>query len=336
MVGKLVKPFRSLESGNSETRKDDIVRAAVTAFVGLTNTTKTDCNQIEDLVLSILPFISSSTKRFVAAALSDKQSAPALLVKRICEEPADICAPLLLRSPVLMSVDLVTIIAKLGQNHARIIAQRKHLPNDVIEALSKLPDPQVQDRVTKGHVQNVGDPMANLANLKPVSADHAREILRNMMGGTGPAAFEVSPTSDLGKSAVPPVLPREASKKLVDLALRDQEGLFVTALADMTGLPYPRTLKLLRRPSPSELSAVLKSFEIDGPTAYLIASVFYPQINANRTETRLFLDRHDAITVESAIDMVRGWKAEEFALTMVRRGINTDDALAAIEVLKAS
>jgi uncharacterized protein (DUF2336 family) len=324
MVSRVTKPFRTLESGNPETRKDDILRAAITAFVGLTQPGKRDANQIEDLALSILPFTSESTRRFVAAALSDKHCVPPRLARRLCEEPADVCAPLLLRSPVLSALDLVSIIGAKGISHARVIANRPFLPNPVIEALALIDDTPTQQRAAEGRAATPEDPLTNLANVKPISADAARDLLRQMMGKTDDAA--TIPVNEVSGHSVPLFLPREAATKLIGLALREQEGLFVTALADMSGLPYPRALKLLRRPSASELMVLLKSFEIDGPTAFLICSVFYPQITSSRQDTRLFLDMHDALDVDDAASMVRGWKAEEIQFAVRRLGVNTDAA----------
>lgn len=326
MVSRVTKPFRTLESGNPETRKDDILRAAITAFVGLSQPGKRDANQIEDLALSILPFTSESTKRFVAAALSDKNSVPPRLARRLCEESADICAPILLRSPVLSALDLVSIIGSKGISHARIIANRPFLPNQVIEALALVEDDQTRERASLGMAAHKQDPIDSLNNLKPVSADAARDLLRQMMVNTHQTTEPES--KDDGRNDVPAFLPREASTKLVSLALREQEGLFVTALADMSGLPYSRALKLIRRLSSTELATLLKSFEIDGPTAFVICSVFYPQIAASRQDTRLFLDLHDALDVDEAAAMVRGWKAEEIQLTARRLGSNSDAIVA--------
>ena len=333
MVNVLDIPFRSLESANPETRKDDILRAAITAFVGVSNPTKRDCNQIEDLVLSILPFTSETTRRFAAAALCDKIQAPLALVQRLCDEPSEICAPLLLRSPVLNPADLVAIIARHGRDHARIIAKRNHLPNVVIEALAVMDDVETRERAANGGA-SADDPMLALANIMPVSAEAARQKLREIMGETAPDA--VQHAEEFVETSVPAFLPREASRKLTALALKEQEGLFVTAIADMSGLPYARALKLVKRSSPSELSAVLKSFEIDGPTAFLICAAYFPEITKSRTDMRLFLDRHDSMDSDGAAAMVRGWKADEIALIARRNGANAQGTGAASAEFKAS
>ena len=140
------KHFRALEQQGLANRKDEILRAAISAFVALSKPNKRDCNQIEDLALPILPFASDQTKRFVCAALAENGSTPSNLVRRLCDESVEICAPLLLLSPVMTPIDLVAIIGRKGKEHARIIARRSHLPNDVIEALALVDDERVRAR----------------------------------------------------------------------------------------------------------------------------------------------------------------------------------------------
>jgi uncharacterized protein (DUF2336 family) len=317
----VVKQYRTLENQGTETRKDDILRAAVSAFVALTQPTKRDSNQIEDLALSILPFTSDSTKRFVGAALANSHSAPNALVRRLCDEPADICAPLLLKSPALTPLDLTVIVGTKSRDHARIISKRAHLPNSVIEALALLDDPVAKARVTYGNVSKVSDlQQSPQGNLKPVSADEARERLREIL-----AATFIRPKGEV--NAADQKLESGAhnnyASRLLKLALQDQEGLFMTALADLSGLPFAKIVKLIRRKSSGELSALLKAYDVDANSAFVICTVFYPDITASRTDIRLFLDRHNTMDTQKAKDMVRSWKAAEVTALVNRRPANS-------------
>jgi uncharacterized protein (DUF2336 family) len=313
-----------LENQGAETRKDDILRAAVCAFVALTQPGKRDCNQIEDLALSILPFTSDSTKRFVAAALANSRHAPNALVKRLCNESPEICAPLLLKSPVLTPLDLTLIVGTKSREHARIIAKRQHLPNTVIEALALLDDPVAQARVTYGHVAKVADlKKSEFSNLKPVSAEVARERLREIMIATFEKPAAAKHRLDGASSQIMQTSDQSRQNRLVKLALHDHEGVFITALADLSGLPFAKVLKLTRRKSASELSSLLKAFDVDANAAFVMCSVFYPGIAANRNDVRLFLERHTSMDAEKARDMVRSWKADELAKVVNRKPDNS-------------
>jgi uncharacterized protein (DUF2336 family) len=315
--GPILENHRTIEGQGKPNRKDEILRAAVSAFVALSKPNIRDCNQIEDLAAPILSIATPQTKRFVAAALAESRAAPVRLVKLICAEPVEICATLLLRTPVLSAVDLVNIIGKQGKQHARVIAQRHHLPNDVIEALALIEDPLVRERISRNDDADAGvEGKSSLKNIKPVSVDDAINLLREIMVDSAapvPANIEtIEPTLDI------------VTARLVRLALNEEEGLFATAMADVCGVSYSRALKLLRRPSSSELATALRANSVLTGDAYLICSVFYPSIATNRTEIRLFKDRFEAMAGEQASEMLRQWKADEISIELRRKGYNQD------------
>jgi uncharacterized protein (DUF2336 family) len=315
--GPILENHRTIEGQGKPNRKDEILRAAVSAFVALSKPNIRDCNQIEDLAAPIFGIATPQTKRFVAAALAESRAAPVRLVKLICAEPIEICATLLLRTPVLSAVDIVNIIGKQGKSYARVIAQRHHLPNDVIEALALVEDPLVRERVSRKDSAEVGlEGTSSLKNVKPVSVDDAINLLREIMvdsAGPMPANVEiVEPSLDM------------VTARLVRLALSEEEGLFATAMADVCSVSYARALKLLRRSSSSELATALRANSILTGDAYLICSVFYPSVATNRTEIRLFKDRFEAMAVEQASEMLRQWKADEISIELRRKGYNQD------------
>ena len=313
----MLENHRTIEGQGKPNRKDEILRAAVSAFVALSKPNIRDCNQIEDLAAPILSIATPQTKRFVAAALAESRSAPVRLVKLICAEPVEICATLLLRTPVLSAVDLVNIIGRQGKLHARVIAQRHHLPNDVIEALALVEDPLVRERVSRKDNVDAGQDGKNpLKNIKPVSVDDAINLLREIMVDSAAPVLANLETIEPSIEMI--------TARLVRLALNEEEGLFATAMADVCGVSYGRALKLLRRPSPSELATALRANSVLTGDAYLICSVFYPSIATNRTEIRLFKDRFEAMAVEQASEMLRQWKADEISIELRRKGYNQD------------
>jgi uncharacterized protein (DUF2336 family) len=261
-----------------------------------------------------MPYITDATKRYVSAALSNSKHAPNALVRRLCEESPEICAPLLLTSPALTPLDLVVIVGTKTSEHARIISKRSHLPNPVIEALALLDDPIAKARVTYGHVDRVSDlPQAQTSNLKPVSAEEARQRLREIMATSAPVSTIDAPIAPTNQ------------QNLLRLALHEQEAVFATALADTTGLPLPKILKLTQSPTPSELSTVLKAIGVQASDAFIMCAVFFPVIATNRSEIKLFLERHTAMESEDANEMVRGWKADEIRAVMTKKAANTSE-----------
>ena len=77
-------------------KADRLFRAATSAFCSLTRPSRRDIVQLEDLALPLFNLVSVEARRYMAAALSDCQSPPPALVRRLCDETIDIAAPLLI------------------------------------------------------------------------------------------------------------------------------------------------------------------------------------------------------------------------------------------------
>lgn len=318
--------FRALETQGNSDRKDEILRAAVSAFVALTKPVRRDINQIEDLVLPILPFASVSAKRFASAALADSTFAPIALIKALCAESPDICAPLLLKSPVLMPVDLVTVIGRHGKEHARIISCRRHLPNDVIEALALVDDEVVRDRISDAR------PGAQ-DNIKPANAAEARHMLLEMATSIAQPhpSIEGKEGSPIGGSGEP-----NDPDRLVRLSLHEKPELLATALADGLGLPVSRCLRFMRRSGSGELITALKALRFSSDQAFVILCAVNPLTAASKADIRLMKDRFDAMELDKANDTVRLWKADEIAMEFVKTASNSQIDASDLQALKAS
>jgi uncharacterized protein (DUF2336 family) len=319
--------FRALETQGNSDRKDEILRAAVAAFVILTKPVKRDINQIEDLVVPILPFASVAAKRFASAALAESASAPVALIKALCAESVDICAPLLLKSPVLMPVDLVAIVGKNGKEHARVISCRQHLPNDVIEALALLDDDIVRNRISDN------GPKAKHNNVKPSSAAEAREKLLEMARAFVPTESEASADAiaegPVSRSLINP-------ENLVRSALHEKPEILATALADGLGLTVARCLRLMRRSGSGELLTALKALKLNSDQAFVMLCALNPNVAASKADICLMRDRFGALELEKAQTTVRLWKADDIAMEFVRTASNGQPPAEDIRKLKAS
>jgi uncharacterized protein (DUF2336 family) len=316
--------YRALEIQGNSDRKDEILRASVSAFVALTKPVRRDINQIEDLVLPILPFASVSAKRFASAALAESTFAPIALIKALCAESPDICAPLLLKSPVLMPVDLVTVIGRHGKEHARIISCRRHLPNDVIEALALVDDEVVRDRISDAR-PNAQD------NIKPANAAEARQMLLEMATSIAQPATEGKEANPAGEFGEP-----NNPERLVRLSLHEKPELLATALADGLGLPVSRCLRFMRRSGSGELITALKALRLSSDQAFVILCALNPLSAASKADIRLMKDRFDAMEQDKANDTVRLWKADEIAMEFVKTASNSQIEAGGLQALKAS
>jgi len=312
--------FRQIAIRNELGKGERLFRAAVTAFCSLTRPSRREIAQLEDLTLPLFDSVSDDSLRYVAAALSENSFAPPALVRRLCEEPADIAAPLLMRSAALSDVDLIALIGRHGQAHARAVALRSHL-SPVIAGLvraletAKPDEPSVPASQSAVVTSGKPDPMLEF-DLPPLvsgqpgsdAVEAVRERLRAMM----------RPEPALGVTAVQSPL-FDPYPKLRETALTGHLPFFQTALADATGVDFGVVRKITEGSSYASLAIALRAIELSEERAFVLVAAIFPESFRHSDAIRLFLERYRLIHPAAASDRLRDWKAE--AIDTISTGI---------------
>ncbi|MBZ9909268.1 hypothetical protein LB557_24980 [Mesorhizobium sp. BR115XR7A] len=325
--------FRQIAIRTQSGKAERLFRAAVSAFCSLTRPSRREIGQLEDLTLPLFDDVSVESRRYVAAALSECEYAPAALVRRLCEEPVDIAAPLLIRSRAVSDIDLIALIGRHGLPHARAIARRKDLnPTiaDLIRALERptlvrTRDPEAapaQSLVVKA--QATAD-SAETQQTPGVAAESARRKLRSMMR-TGDQALAAKIDAFPGA---------DTFVKLRETALTGNAAFFHTALADALDIDFSIAQSLTAHQNYAPLLAALRSLDFSEDRAFLITVAVYPGLFPHPQAIRTYLDRYRLLHRDAALDKVREWKAETLSKTVrgkpsangdSRRASNSDEA----------
>lgn len=241
------------------------------AFCALSRPTKAEVVQIDDLTLSLLPYVSPACRRFAAAALSECPHAPVGLVNRLCDEDVAIAAPLLARSPLLDASALIGLLRRHGSAHARVIARRQDLNPvvaDLIQALFRQENPAAGAEAARPHEDGTASPGE--------AAENARRRLRGMMRG-----------------APEPSVPAPADAKpgfphLRDTALLDHQPFFHTALADALGVDFREAVGIAA--DAAALLPALHGLGLRMEEAFLIVAAVLPQAVESKAAIRSILD----------------------------------------------
>lgn len=223
--------------------------------------------------------VSDDCLRFVAAALSDLPHAPPALVRRLADQPVDISAPLLMRSPVLTGVDLVALIGRHGLPHARAIAARASLD----ERIARL-------------IRSIGA----LDESAPDKAEETRSRLRAMMRPAGEASDR---PVRLRWERAP-----DLYGKLRSTVLAGVPALFHTALADALAVPLPRARAIAESEDPADLLVALRSLALSEEQAFLLAHSLRPQDFCHPHATARFLEAFRIIRPDDAAEKVARWR----------------------------
>lgn len=288
--------FRVLEeiSGNrsqshsraDSSKADDLLGAAIAAFASITRPGRHDAHQLEDLAFPLIERATTRGKRQAAHALAQIEDAPRRLVLSLANEPVEISAPILLRSAVLRSEDLLDIISKNGIDHARAIARR-----------------QSDDPLLKNVLRSFNDP----------AIDRLLALQENLAGLEPNRPVTSEDTSN--KVAESPIQTPSFSAPdyLIDTALLIDDQIFRTALADSLDVSFDRADRIIGQWPETHLPIALRALGMSASEAFMIMSALLGPIAANRDHLREFIQMYRSIDREKAVMLVRRWKADDMS-----------------------
>lgn len=265
--------FRQFAASAESTKSDRLLRAAVSAFCSILRPSRQEVAQIEDLATPLLPHASRETLRYVAAALSECLSPPATLVRRLCAEPVDVCAPLLVRSSALRDIDLLALIGRHGLGHALAIERRRDLDPRIANLIASLKSRSVTEAASPAPT-----------SLLPATLDRLRAMMVPA-AETRPARWAEAPT---------PYLKLRAS------ALTGNTSTIRATLASLLGIDEHAAAALLADAAMTSLSVALKRLGLSAEEAYLIASATQPHRFGTAAAIRGFVEEYMAETAAPA------------------------------------
>jgi uncharacterized protein (DUF2336 family) len=305
--------FRQIAIRAEPGKAERLFRATVSAFCSLTRPSRREITQLEDLTLPLFADVSVESRRYVAAALSECEYAPAALVRRLCEEPVEIAAPLLIRSRALSDIDLIALIGRHGLPHARAIARRKDLNPTIAHLIRALEKPtlvSVQRRETNAKMApESAEVVADSQQVPGAAAETARRRLRSMMRD-----------AESGGATINPFAGANTYVKLRETALTGNAAFFQTALADALEVDFSTARSLTANQNYTSLLAALRALDLGEERAFLITAAVYPTAFSHPQAIRIFLDRYRLLHRDAALDSLRGWKAETLSKVIRNAG----------------
>jgi hypothetical protein len=148
------KPFRSndladLSLSSQQNRDAALLRATTDLFVQESSHDRDEIRRYEELATHFLPRVTATDRAYVAERLAARPDAPAAVLRMLAKDTVEIARPVLLASPVLTSLDLLSVIAATGAEHHRLIAERRELAADVERALRLMGDIETTEVIAR-------------------------------------------------------------------------------------------------------------------------------------------------------------------------------------------
>ena len=122
--------------GGASARTSAVLRSAVDLFALATTHERAEIRAFADLIGGLLPDASPADRAHVALRLAHRADTPPALARQLALDAPEIARPVILRSPVLTSSDLVRILHR-GPEHVALVAERLDLGADVVSALGR-------------------------------------------------------------------------------------------------------------------------------------------------------------------------------------------------------
>lgn len=274
--------FRHIVTRAESGKPERLFRAAISAFCSLPRPSRREIAQLDDLTMPLFDAVPAETLRFAAAALSECEHAPPLLVKRICEAPVEIAAPLLVRSRAIGDTGLIALIGRHGLAHARAISRRANL-NPAIAALIRALERQTALPMQEG---------ASIQSSQSGSAvEDTRQKLRAMM---------------VKDQANQPTL--DPYLRLREAVLSGNRANFHAALCAMLDIGMDAARGLTEGTDYSALATALKALDISEDKAFVIAAAAYCGQFGDPAAISNFLQSYRRLQAERARETVEGWR----------------------------
>ncbi|WP_144860590.1 hypothetical protein [Mesorhizobium sp. J18] len=265
--------FRQIAQGGEGGKAERLFRAAVSAFCSLPRPSRSEIVQLDDLTLPLLDCVPADARRFAAAALSECESVPPGLLRRLANEPVEISEPLLVRSRALRDIDLIALIGRHGLPHARAIARRPGLNPaiaDLVRALIAHADKPKQDEAA--------------GRRKGMAEEAVRERLREMMRATDGDEKAASADQNAGEPSY---------DELRRAALSGDASRLRTVLAKALGLDHEQARRLLTASSYLDLMTGLRAIGLETEQAFLLTAAAFPAYFGHSQAVRLFVERFE-------------------------------------------
>lgn len=136
------EPVVGYSPSAQQARDAALLHAATELFLREPAHDRDEIHRYEELTIHILPRVSSGARAVVAERLAFRSDAPKSLIRMLAKDQIEVARHVIGQSPILESLDLLTIIAATGPAHHRLIAERPNNGLDVLQALriaSKMP-----------------------------------------------------------------------------------------------------------------------------------------------------------------------------------------------------
>ena len=237
-------PSENIQLGENLAKADRLFRAAISGFCSLSAPARRDALRLDELAMPLVPLVGEDTLRFAAAALSGCEIAPPALMRRLCDMPIPVSAPLLVGARALADIDLIGIIGRNGLEHARAVAQRRSLNPNIISLIRALGLAGVLQQAEEKHAaERAALPAPVVAAVTTAARLPEPAVAMPAEASVEPAVARTPVASTPASAATVPVIPADSTRQAVNrlLAAAGRAQAYIERKVEYTAAPAPLT-----------------------------------------------------------------------------------------------
>lgn len=276
-----------------------LLKASTELFVQDLSHDRDEVRRFEDLAAHLIPRVTQADRAFAAEKLAMRLDAPLSVIRMLARDTLEVAEPVLRRSPILGSLDLLSVIAATGPDHHRLIAERPALPKDVERALRLTGDAAVKTALdarlaAESPTENRDAPLAELAPAPSPSSPRPNASAARANGNDAWHFLALDRKARLRQMAEiasrPPVQPSAGPANPVDRAFRSILGAaqlvghartrnrqaIVSDISEGLGLASELIVACLDDPTGEPLAVLLKALALDGVQAQQVMLLASP------------------------------------------------------------
>ena len=175
---KLSDDLADVARANQQTRDSALLRATTELFVQDLKHDDDEIRRYEELAIHFLPKVPVDVRATVADSLALCADAPPAVIRALARDVFQVAAPVIRRSSVLDSFDMLAVIAATDVEHHRLMARRSDLSDDVKRALRLTGDAEVTGYLDNGASMRAAPAEEAAATAKPIHSAEAPSASR--------------------------------------------------------------------------------------------------------------------------------------------------------------
>jgi hypothetical protein len=333
------KPFRSndlsdLSLSSQQNRDAALLRATTDLFLQEASHDRDEIRRYEELATHFLPRVTVTDRAYVAERLAEVSDAPTAVIRLLAKDTVEIARFVLLASPVLTSLDLLSVVAATGAEHHRLIAARKNLPADVERALRLMGDVETGAVIDRQRAAAAESAAAQDAKAQPRMSEPPLPRRPRETATLDPAELDVWQFLGLERGrrlrlmadlATRPPVRRYAgpanrldnafrsilgAAQVVSFARRGQRRELVTAIAEGLGLDIEIVIACIDDLSGEAFAVLLKVLGLDNIQAQQVFLLATPAIGADVQAFFRLTDIYAAMESSVAGILVGAWRGD--------------------------